>query len=501
MARAATSQHAQATNTITISEFCPDLGLRSGEDPYRIDSLFSNDIVQYKCSCDNLRRLTNTYFCRHCMALRCRSCVAHEVDSQYCQHCLEYIPTIDPKFQMNKCASCYQCPSCQHLLSTSILSMSPVVNDQPQALQQPDEIVKRTCQLVCEFCRWSSDTFVIEGSRITNNLADIEVENSSRIAELMSLYKAISQKEKGDKKKRRFHSRSGNTMDLLKKYGIDNTLSPKLFESLRARTNFHDKSKPATKYNKEEKTHEEIIIEAFKPANPVDSETLPRLDTNFYYNKNFNIDDISSIEQRLAQIEIQPDRTADFKPISKSLSVKRSLRCKECERNLCRSEYSPVSIRFKIQSAAYYHIPELKLRSDVYPIKLKLNENNIIEFTIQNQTLAHVKVKLAKVSDEENPQYDLVLPASELNLGPKDDTADYENVPLHMKPLNEETQIVFQSLFKIGFYVKVRPKKVATNLSIIFSITHDVVLLQNQRENEKTERITHIVQATLGPVE
>lgn len=503
------------TQTAGPSEYRPHSGHGAGSyDPYTMKSLLSNDIVLYKCSCGNLRRLNSTYFCRHCMAFRCRSCVAHEVDSQYCQHCLEYIPTIDPKFQMNKCASCHQCPSCQNLLSTSVLSITPQGNDsqkqeqqqqqqpQPQQQQQQqDEIVIRTCQLVCEFCRWSSDTFTVEGSRIINNLADVEVQNASRITELMSYYKAISQKEKSDKKKRRFHARSGNTMDLLKKYGIDNTLSPKLFESLRARTTFQDKSGSATKYLLEPKTNEELSIEAFKPAEAQEADELPKLDTDFYYGNDFDLEKISSIEQRLAQVELQPVRVADFKPISKSLSVKRSLRCKECERNLCRSEYSPVSIRFKIQSASYYHIPELKLRSEVYPIKLKLNEVNIVDFTLQNQTHSNVKVKLDKIADEKGVSYDLELPPQELSLGQKDDTADYEHVPFNLRPLNEETRITFQSLFKVGFYVKVIPKQKVENLSIRFSMSHDVILLQNPRENEKPERISHTVQVTLGPVE
>lgn len=492
----------EAKSSNGLSEFRPRAGDEL-EDPYSMGFLFFNNIIQYKCSCDNYRRLNCTYFCRHCMALRCRSCVAHEVDSQYCQHCLEYIPTIDPKFQMNKCASCYQCPSCQHLLSTSIISISPPLSDQQQN-QQQDEIVRRTCQLICEFCRWSSETFVIEGSRITNNLADFEVQNSKRIGDLISFYKAISQKEKADKKKRRFHSRSGNTMELLKKYGIDNTLSPQLFKSLSRRTTSYDKSSSATKYNLEQKTKEEQAIEDFEPAVAKEFDELEQTapSNEYYCRKEFNLQEISGIEQRLAQVEIQPDKVADFKPISKSLSVKRSLRCKECERNLCRSEYSPVSIKFKIQSAALYHIPELKLRSDTFPIKLKLHEDNIVEFVLQNQTLSNVKVKLDEIEAENNDeQYKLVLPRNELNLGPKDDTADYDYVPLNLRPLNEETQVIFQNQSKVGFYIKIRPKVRVSVLPVRFSVAHDVFLLQNPRETDKTERICHTVQVTLGPVE
>lgn len=484
--------------TIAISEYRPYIENHGGKDPYVFETLFLNDIVQYKCTCGYYRRLNNTYFCRHCMALRCRSCVAHEVDSQYCQHCLEYIPTIDLKFQINKCASCYQCPSCQHLLSTSILSMSPSLTDQ----QPQDETVKRICQLICEFCRWSSETFIIEGSRITNNLADIEVPNAARITELMSFYKIVSQKEKIDKKtednKRRFPNRT-NTMELLKKYENHITLSPRLI-SLLSKTNSHDRSVSAARHNLVSSTNEEPSTEAFQPAEPQQAEELPRLDTDFYYKKDFNLDEISSIGQRLAQVELQPERVSNFKPISKSLSVKRSLRCKQCQRNLCRSEYSPISINFKIQSAAYYHIPELRLRSDVYPLRLKENEDNIVEFTLQNQTLLNLKVNLDEVPEDKN-SFELMLPPNELNLGPKDDSVDYEYVPLNMRPLNEETQITFQGLFKVGFYIRVKPKEKTDNLKINFLMSHDILLLRDPKESDKTKRITHHVQVSLGPVE
>lgn len=482
------------------SEFRPGTSeANRRHDPYKLDFLFANDLVQYKCSCGNYSRLSGTYFCRHCMAMRCKTCVAYEVDSQYCQHCLEYIPTIDPKFQMNKCASCYQCPMCQHLLSTSVLSISPSPSE--QQVGQTDEVIRRTCQLLCEFCHWSSETFITEGSRILNNIADVEIPNSERISELMSFYKAISQREKTDKKKRRFHARSGNTMDLLKKYGIDNTLSPKLFESLRARTTYHDKSSPTAKYNLEPKGNEEAAIEAFKPAEARQPDHIANLDTSYHYSPDFNIEAVSGIEQRLAQVELQPTKVSEIKPISKSLSVKRSLRCKKCERNLCRSEYSPVSIRFKIQSAAYYHVPEIRLRSETYPIRLKVNHENIIEFCVQNQTLSQVKLKFDRLVEGGGDElYNLVLPPPELSLGPKDDTADHEHVPLQLRPLNENTHLTFQSPSKIGFFIKVLPKQKVDTLPIEFKMSHDILSIQNPKDNERV-MVSHTVRVNLGPVE
>ena len=39
--------------------------------------------------------------------------------------------------------------------------------------------------------------------------------------------------------------------------------------------------------------------------------------------------------------------------------IKRSQRCRRCEHNLSKPEYNPTSIKFKIQLAAYYHVPDI----------------------------------------------------------------------------------------------------------------------------------------------
>lgn len=59
--------------------------------------------------------------------------------------------------------------------------------------------------------------------------------------------------------------------------------------------------------------------------------------------------------------------------------IKRSQRCRKCEHNLSKPEYNPTSIKFKIQLAAYYHIPEI--------IIYKLEDNQWISGAECNFTL------------------------------------------------------------------------------------------------------------------
>merc|ERR1719378_95641 len=68
---------------------------------------------------------------------------------------------------------------------------------------------------------------------------------------------------------------------------------------------------------------------------------------------------ITNLPQRLAQLETQPLEIGDIFPRHKHLMIKRSQRCRRCEHNLSKPEYNPTSIKFKIQLAAYYHVPEI----------------------------------------------------------------------------------------------------------------------------------------------
>ena len=112
---------------------------------------YGSESVLYLCTCGLKKPLQRIYFCRHCFKIRCRDCASHEVDSQYCHYCLEYIPTIDAKLKKNKCSNCFSCPSCQQTLNTRAnVIMVPSDKDAGQM------IAKKYFYLVCFSCKWSS---------------------------------------------------------------------------------------------------------------------------------------------------------------------------------------------------------------------------------------------------------------------------------------------------------------------------------------------------------
>ena len=95
------------------------------------------------------------------------------------------------------------------------------------------------------------------------------------------------------------------------------------------------------------------------PSEAKSIEDVEVLDSTDLFSKEPDLCRITRLEQRLMQIDTQPCFTADVYPRHKHLVVKRSQRCRICEHNLSKPEYNPSSIKFKIQLAAFYHVPEL----------------------------------------------------------------------------------------------------------------------------------------------
>ena len=87
-----------------------------------------------------------------------------------------------------------------------------------------------------------------------------------------------------------------------------------------------------------------------------DVEVLP---SEELYSNPVDLTQVTTLDQRLIQLDVQPVSTKDLFPRHKYLMIKRSQRCRKCEHNLSKPEYNPTSIKFKIQLAAYYHIPEV----------------------------------------------------------------------------------------------------------------------------------------------
>lgn len=82
-----------------------------------------------------------------------------QVDSHFCCNCLENIPSGEAKLKRNQCNKCFDCPSCQHTLSSRATTIQ--VPKKPEGEAGKDAAVvdtksKKMYYLTCLACRWTS---------------------------------------------------------------------------------------------------------------------------------------------------------------------------------------------------------------------------------------------------------------------------------------------------------------------------------------------------------
>lgn len=183
----------------------------------------------------------------------------------------------------------------------------------------------------------------------TGGWPEPETPNAARIDDLFEFYRVLAQREKFEKlekEKRRLNPSAGRAMHLLDKYGISASLSPKVSATLRAKI-YGGKMSPSISSGDLKVAADAANV---KPSSATDE--ISPLDVKYYYEADLTEASTTGIEQRLNHCEVQPEIVSKFHPVSKMLLVKRSFRCKQCDHNVCKPEYNPCSIRFKIQLAA-----------------------------------------------------------------------------------------------------------------------------------------------------
>lgn len=351
------------------------------------DPLITNKI-RYMCSCGLSQPLSKLYFCRHCLDLRCGYCVSHEVDSHYCPNCLENMPSAEARLKKNRCANCFDCPSCGHTLSTRATSMQ---------MQAPTEdgtnvkiVTKKLYYLVCAFCRWTSrDAGLPDQSVASGGWPQPEAPEAARFASLQEHYRTLAQREKLEKETRRFCGRKLSYMQLTDKYGLSAAVA-------RKRAGLPPLHNLSIKGNQETSSTGAQVAVAPSESKSIDEvEVLPE----DLYDHEVDLTKVTTLEQRLVQLDIQPVATKDLFPRHKYLMIKRSQRCRKCEHNLSKPEYNPTSIKFKIQLAAYYHIPEIIIYQVQNPDLISAGTQCHFTLKIGNPTQHPTTVEIMSLED------------------------------------------------------------------------------------------------------
>lgn len=409
------------------------------------------DRVQYFVSSEFSAPICELYFCRHCLKLKSSSCVSHEVDSLYCPNCLENMPSGEAKLKRNRCASCFDCPSCHHTLSTRATTLAASTGEtDPEAQAAP----RKAFYLACGFCRWTSRDVAIKDQTVSSGgWQDQENTSSKRIAVLLDYYRQLAMKEKLDKEKKKY-SRRRSYLQLSDKYGLGHV-------ARRSNSLMGGLSKDV----------DNVKIHDVEPSVASDDvENLP----DDLYTKPLVLAQVTNITQRLANPEFQQASADGLYPIHKHLLIKRSLRCKECEHNLSKPEYNPSSIKFKIQMVAVHHIPEIRIMS--IP-NLKLNQPSQVILTLFNPLDFVVRATLLPLTSKSDTAKlaQVELPCSELVLSRCDDAVEFDDSGFDSNENIEDdaSVIVFRKANKIGFFITVMPLHENEDVKVMFCLRHN----------------------------
>lgn len=409
-------------------------------------------IVEYLCSCKKWYPIYRLYLCRHCLKIRCGDCVLHEVDSPYCPNCLENLPPAEAKLKKNRCSNCFDCPSCGHTLTTRATS---------QLVSNPDEPGKSTPKkmyyLACGFCRWTTrDVGIADKSQATGAWQDLENPDALKISRLLENYHQLAQKEKAEKERKKYVRRRSHLMYAasMDKYGLVSVAM---------------KRKTLAPGASPIKEGEEAVVKQVKEAEAVES--FPPLPEELF-TETLLLAKKTTISQRLSSPEFQPSEASDLYPCHKHFLIRRSLRCKECEHNLSKPEFNPLSIKFKIQLIALLHIPEIRL---MQPPELRYKKDTKVTLTFSNPATYMLKFQLiqAEGNKGESVTAKIELPKKELVLAQRDDAAMYDDSNQGQQEFKDDSSMIaFRKANKMGVICKVTPLAQEGDVKACFILKH-----------------------------
>jgi len=255
--------------------------------------MFGDPKIKYVCSCGALKPLSRVYFCRHCAELKCGWCVSHEVDLHYCSNCLENLPSTEARLKKNRCGYCFDCPSCQNSLNTRAVSQSTPNPDDPSKT-----VSRKSYYLVCAFCRWTSREAGIPDQAVaTGGWPEPEAPHAKRVQELLDMYQEVALLERDDEERKKKMQTRPSYFHYAEKYGLGAAVA----RSKRLTPQRDVRTPPTTAPAVASEEVEQLPDELF--TRPVDLHLT------------------TTVQQRLASPELQPDSVSSLFPMHKSLLV------------------------------------------------------------------------------------------------------------------------------------------------------------------------------------
>uniref|UniRef100_H2YNG3 Dynactin subunit 4 n=1 Tax=Ciona savignyi TaxID=51511 RepID=H2YNG3_CIOSA len=403
-------------------------------------TLLQVDRVQYVFDSDTeeSQSLARLYFCIYCLALRSSDDLQHEDDSHFCPQTLDGVASQEAVSKKNKCSNLWRCPSCIHPLFTRATSTL-----YPPSGESSKPTVKMVYYQVCTFCRWSTRCVGIPDKEVlTGTWAEKTNPTLPRITKLFEYYKYLEQKEKRDNARRSQKKKDFLSIPLQLKQKYTSGKSPGKKSVLGDPLSTLRMKEPSMLKEVEVDSSPTLGLEDLEVAAPGEQVDF----TSF-----------SSIGQRLDQPDSQVVSTKEFVPRRSNMFLKQSLRCKTCDHNIIKPEYSPTSIKFKIHLIALNHIPEIRVHK---ACQLSPGVQSRVILSLCNPTEHVIHTTFLPLDGKlRQPNAQIELPKSEVMVGKYDEASDLlaqpgaspDSIP------DDPSLIAYRRGNKVGFFVDVLP--------------------------------------------
>nr|CAD7403766.1 unnamed protein product [Timema cristinae] len=358
------------------------------------------------------------------------------VESHFCANCLENIPLAEARMKKNRCATCFDCPSCTHTMSTRAVSLSTPNPDDPKKVT-----THKVYYLVCGFCRWTSRDIGLPDQTVgmyhqidqfnsrlggylipTGGWPERENPNTQRINQLLEYYKVLATIERQKKDRKKFVPRR-SYLHYNDKFGLT---------AMVARKRAGLPPLGGLAYKDDGGNAPEVLAS-------IATEEVEQLPEDIF-TKPIDISKVTTLPQRLSQPDFQPLLTQGLLPVHKQFLIKRSQRCRVCEHNVSKPEYNPSSTKFKIQLFAYYHVPEVRL---VTCEPLRPGDISELIIKLSNPTQHQTTIQFASLPSPEEERAEL---DKELEERKKKREADRKEGEAKMTSLQDDISLVLPSL-------------------------------------------------------
>eukprot|EP00696_Hemimastix_kukwesjijk_P005655 gnl/Hemi2/17116_TR5695_c0_g1_i1.p1 gnl/Hemi2/17116_TR5695_c0_g1~~gnl/Hemi2/17116_TR5695_c0_g1_i1.p1 ORF type:complete len:478 (-),score=115.77 gnl/Hemi2/17116_TR5695_c0_g1_i1:86-1519(-) len=351
--------------------------------------------VLYACHCGRRFDLQNLYFCVDCNKPTCSFCVSEEIDSWFCPTCLENMPSAEAMLFLNRCSKCFECPTCQHTLSTV------------------SGVTDKASYLACGFCRWDSLHLGLKMEKADKLILNtIKRERGLPTEKAAVLLAEQYQKKASELQRQRQFSMRTRFSFTLALPQAQMQLQRRSVEELEASL----KQKTALWSN------------GRSTAAPVPPDPLPQA-----LLAAFDINDVTTLEQRLNSAGDQTSDMSQLYPRRKHLLTKRSRRCRACEHFVIKPDINPSVTSFRIQYVALHYMPRLSVSSitGVGGSGLHCGISSRVVITFANPVSHQMRVTLSTLT-EPNPQWEpcsaqVTLPDRAFSIASFNDIAEYDD--------------------------------------------------------------------------